>query len=176
MDGGCSQSNNWNFRKICRFYFGNGLTKRAECGQKPKRAPIRCRSYPLSRPNCNACFRAPTRGKSASGGSCSHHRLADLEPAAGYHHLVQRADRAVALLRLHGLRDTALEGGVGSALAGDPLDANQNGPICAKKSRPPSCAVDDCRGKWVTGAGGRRSRSGSHRNRTAIGGGRVGSA
>jgi hypothetical protein len=31
MDGGCSQSNNWNFRKICRFYFGNGLTKRAEC-------------------------------------------------------------------------------------------------------------------------------------------------
>lgn len=31
MDGGCSQSNNWNFRKICRLYFGNGLIKRAEC-------------------------------------------------------------------------------------------------------------------------------------------------
>ncbi len=62
-------------------------------------------------------------------------------------------------------------------LRGTPcLDANQNGPICAKKYRPPSCAVDDCRGKWVTGAGGRRSRSGSHRNRTAIGAGREGSA
>ena len=31
MDGGCSHSNKSNFRKICRFYFGNGLTKRAKC-------------------------------------------------------------------------------------------------------------------------------------------------
>ena len=67
--------------------------------------------------------------------------------------------------------------GTASTRTGTPyLDANQNGPICAKKYRPPSCAVDDCRGKWVTGAGGRRSRSGSHRNWTAIGAGREGSA
>jgi Trk-type K+ transport system membrane component len=31
MGGGCSQSTKWNLQKICRFYFGNGLAKRAEC-------------------------------------------------------------------------------------------------------------------------------------------------
>ena len=61
----------------------------------------------------------------AAGDPGADHRLADLEPAAGDHHLVRRADRAVALLRLHGLRETALEGGVGSALASDPGPADR---------------------------------------------------
>ena len=55
-----------------------------------------------------------------AGDPSTDHCLADLEPVAGHRHLIRRADRAVALLHLHGLREAALGIGVGGALASDP--------------------------------------------------------
>jgi len=48
------------------------------------------------------------------------HRVTNLKLAAGDRHLVRRTDLAVILLRLHGLREAALDGGAGGALASDP--------------------------------------------------------